>query len=53
LAGQSFGGEFIEELISRGENLTDILRLLCLYSLTNNGIKQKQLDNFKKEILEV
>eukprot|EP00696_Hemimastix_kukwesjijk_P015912 gnl/Hemi2/418_TR141_c0_g1_i1.p1 gnl/Hemi2/418_TR141_c0_g1~~gnl/Hemi2/418_TR141_c0_g1_i1.p1 ORF type:complete len:361 (+),score=106.36 gnl/Hemi2/418_TR141_c0_g1_i1:931-2013(+) len=44
--------DFIEECINRQEPLTRVLRLLCLYSLTNNGMSQKKLDFFRHEILQ-
>lgn len=44
--------EYIEEMINKQAPLTQVLRLLCLYSLVNNGLKAKQFEFFKKEILE-
>ncbi|KAF9969867.1 hypothetical protein BGZ73_007605 [Actinomortierella ambigua] len=44
--------EYIEEMINKQEPLIQVLRLLCLYSLVNGGLKQKQLEFFKHEILE-
>ncbi|KAI1320180.1 hypothetical protein EDD11_001784 [Mortierella claussenii] len=44
--------EYIEEMINKQVPLVQVLRLLCLYSLVNNGLKPKQLEFFKKEILE-
>lgn len=43
--------EYIEELIFRQEPIMKVLRLLCLYSIVNNGIKPKVLTQFKSEIL--
>ncbi|KAF0461713.1 Sec1-like protein [Gigaspora margarita] len=45
--------EYIEEMIDRHVPLTQVLRLLCLQSLVNGGLKQKGLEFFKKEILQV
>eukprot|EP01117_Protostelium_nocturnum_P018631 TRINITY_DN7835_c0_g2_i5.p1 TRINITY_DN7835_c0_g2~~TRINITY_DN7835_c0_g2_i5.p1 ORF type:complete len:478 (-),score=128.99 TRINITY_DN7835_c0_g2_i5:569-2002(-) len=45
--------EYIEECINRQESLVKVLRLLCLSSLVNNGIKQKQFEFFKREIIQV
>jgi len=45
--------EYIEELINRQESILKVLRLLCLYSQVSNGLKQKVLDTFKREILQV
>ncbi|OBT89935.1 hypothetical protein VE02_01498 [Pseudogymnoascus sp. 03VT05] len=44
--------EAIEELISRDAPLTEILRLLCLESCISGGIKPKELENFKRLILQ-
>ncbi|KAG0261630.1 hypothetical protein DFQ27_002865 [Actinomortierella ambigua] len=44
--------EYIEEMINKQAPLTQVLRLLCLYSLVNGGLKQKQFEFFKHEILE-
>lgn len=42
----------IEALINRGSSLTMVLRLLALESLCKGGIKEKELQNFKKEIYQ-
>ncbi|KAF9942459.1 hypothetical protein BGZ67_001441 [Mortierella alpina] len=44
--------EYIEEMINKQAKLVPVLRLLCLYSMVNNGLKPKQYDFFRKEILE-
>ncbi|KAL7273187.1 Vacuolar protein-sorting-associated protein 33 [Rhizina undulata] len=44
--------ETIEELIARNASVESVLRLLCIESLVTNGLKQKDLDNFKREILQ-
>ncbi|KAF9182517.1 hypothetical protein BGZ51_004705 [Haplosporangium sp. Z 767] len=44
--------EYIEEMINKQAPLGQVLRLLCLYSLVNSGLKPKQFEFFKKEILE-
>ncbi|KAF9314146.1 hypothetical protein BG003_004491 [Podila horticola] len=44
--------EYIEEMINKQAPIVQVLRLLCLYSLVNNGLKPKQFEFFKKEILE-
>ncbi|KAL8817187.1 MAG: hypothetical protein Q9191_008193 [Dirinaria sp. TL-2023a] len=41
----------IEELISRDAPLLTVLRLLCLESCVSGGLRQKDLDNFKRQIL--
>ncbi|KAF2163969.1 hypothetical protein M409DRAFT_68210 [Zasmidium cellare ATCC 36951] len=44
--------ENIEELIARDAPLTTVLRLLCLESCLANGIRQRDLDQFKRQILQ-
>lgn len=44
--------EYIEEMINKQAPLVQVLRLLCLYSLVNSGLKPKQFEFFKREILE-
>jgi vacuolar protein sorting-associated protein 33A len=44
--------ENIEELIARDAPLKTVLRLLCLESTLSNGIRQRDLDSFKKQILQ-
>ncbi|KAF2085650.1 vacuolar protein sorting-associated protein 33A [Saccharata proteae CBS 121410] len=41
----------IDELISRGVKLETILRLLCLESTINAGLRPRDLENFKRAIL--
>jgi len=43
----------IEELIAQGADMQVVLRLLCLASLTAGGIKAKNLESLKREILQV
>lgn len=45
--------EYIEECINKQEPLVKILRLLCLSSLVNNGLKVKQLEFWKRELVQV
>ena len=42
----------IEELISRDAPLTEVLRVLCLESCIAGGIKPRELETFKKMILQ-
>ena len=42
----------IEELIDRNAPLESALRLLCIESLVGQGLKPKDLDNFKREVLQ-
>lgn len=42
----------IEELIARDAPLTDVLRVLCLESCISGGIKPRELEAFKKMILQ-
>jgi hypothetical protein len=41
----------IEELIARDVPLPMALRLLCVYSVFNNGIRPRDLENFKRDVL--
>jgi len=42
----------IEECVSHRDPLAKVLRLMCLQSLTNNGLKQKLLDQYKLDIIQ-
>ncbi|KAH8676651.1 putative lysine-specific histone demethylase 1A [Tricladium varicosporioides] len=44
--------EPIEELIARDAPLTEVLRILCLESCIGGGIKPRELESFKKMILQ-
>ncbi|KAK3341757.1 Sec1-like protein [Lasiosphaeria hispida] len=44
--------EAIEELIARDTPLPQVLRLLCIYSCISGGIKSKELDHFRRLILQ-
>lgn len=44
--------ENIEEIIARGAPLRTALRLLCLSSCLNNGIRTRDLESFKRQILQ-
>lgn len=48
----SYQHDTIEELISRDVPLTTVLRLLCLESCISGGIRPRDLDNFKRLILQ-
>merc|ERR1711957_211032 len=54
ITAQSSGNvlENIEDMIDDQQPVHEVFRLLCLYSLCNNGIKPKQLDQIKKCILQ-
>ncbi|MBE7180098.1 MAG: Sec1 family protein, partial [Terriglobus roseus] len=41
----------ISELIARNVPVKTVLRLVCLESVMNNGIRVKDLDHFKREII--
>ncbi|KAM5187626.1 vacuolar protein sorting-associated protein 33A isoform 1-T1 [Callospermophilus lateralis] len=43
---------YIEDCIAQKHPLTKVLRLLCLQSVCNSGLKQKVLDYYKREILQ-
>ncbi|KAL2154901.1 hypothetical protein VTH82DRAFT_3577 [Thermothelomyces myriococcoides] len=53
-AGADPSGQFdaIEELIARDTPLPLVLRLLCIYSCISGGIKTKELDHFRRLILQ-
>ena len=44
--------DYIERLIGEMEPLTTVLRLLCLLSVTQSGIKGKIFDFFRREIVQ-
>ncbi len=43
---------YIEEMIDRQEPLIKVLRLLCLQSLTQNGLKKSVYDNYRRDIIQ-
>ncbi|XP_015119158.1 vacuolar protein sorting-associated protein 33A [Diachasma alloeum] len=43
---------FIEDCIAQQKPLLKVLRLLCIQSITNSGLKQKLLDYYKREIVQ-
>ncbi|XP_074743037.1 vacuolar protein sorting-associated protein 33A isoform X1 [Strix uralensis] len=43
---------YIEDCIAQKHPLIKILRLVCLQSVCNSGLKQKVLDHYKREILQ-
>ncbi|KAE8635138.1 hypothetical protein XENTR_v10002524 [Xenopus tropicalis] len=44
---------YIEDCIAKKDPIIKILRLVCLQSVCNTGLKQKVLDYYKREILQV
>ena len=44
--------EQIEEMLATQEPLVQVLRVLCLQSLCNGGIKAKQFDHLRREVLQ-
>jgi len=44
--------EYIQEAINKQESVVKVFRLLCLYSLTNNGLKEKEYNFIRREILQ-
>eukprot|EP00026_Physarum_polycephalum_P002888 Phypoly_transcript_02897.p1 GENE.Phypoly_transcript_02897~~Phypoly_transcript_02897.p1 ORF type:complete len:241 (+),score=51.52 Phypoly_transcript_02897:364-1086(+) len=44
--------DYIEECINKKEPIVEVLRLFILLNLTSNGLKAKQLEFFKREILQ-
>ncbi|XP_033333810.1 vacuolar protein sorting-associated protein 33A [Megalopta genalis] len=43
---------YIEDLIAQQQPILKVLRLLCIQSLTNSGLKLKLLDYYKREIIQ-
>lgn len=43
--------DFIEEMICKQKPIEKVLRLICMQSSAGNGLKQKVLDGYKKEII--
>lgn len=43
---------YIEDLIAQQEPLLKVLRLICIQSITNSGLKPKLLDYYKREIVQ-
>eukprot|EP00834_Sanchytrium_tribonematis_P006767 NODE_533_length_6371_cov_1.461894.p1 type:complete len:580 gc:universal NODE_533_length_6371_cov_1.461894:3697-1958(-) len=44
--------DHVEELIARGENVDDTIRLLSIISLSTDGLKSKKLELLKKEFVQ-
>ncbi|KAJ5075392.1 vacuolar protein sorting-associated protein 33a [Anaeramoeba ignava] len=54
LAGEiTDANEYIENLINKQDKIQSVFRILCLQSLILNGLKQKDFDFFRKEIVQV
>jgi hypothetical protein len=45
--------DYIEEMIDKQAPIMQPLRLLCLFSLVNGGMKPKNYDFFRREIIQV
>lgn len=45
--------DYIEEMIDRQKPLIQVLRLLCLMSVAQGGLKAKLFDHFRREIVQV
>ena len=43
---------YIEDCIAKEESLVKVLRLICIQSFANNGLKSKVLEFYKREILQ-
>jgi vacuolar protein sorting-associated protein 33A len=44
--------DYIEELIDKQEPIVKVLRVLCLMSIVQGGLKAKVLEHFKREIIQ-
>ena len=45
--------DYIEEMIGKQAPIKTVLRMLCLYSISNGGLKTRVYDFFRKEIIQV
>lgn len=45
--------DYIVERITLQDTLLRIIQLLCLYSLVNGGLRSKDYDTIRKEIIQV
>jgi hypothetical protein len=52
IAGSVVDPTYLDEVIARKEPMTRVLRLLCLRSLTSNGIKPKQYEQLCRDFLQ-
>ncbi|XP_077995309.1 vacuolar protein sorting-associated protein 33A-like [Glandiceps talaboti] len=43
---------YIEDCIAKKESLIKVIRLICMQSVTNNGLKPKILDFYRREIIQ-
>ncbi|PKY01571.1 putative vacuolar sorting protein [Aspergillus campestris IBT 28561] len=51
-ADPTYHHEAVEELISRDVPLKSVLRLLCLESCMSGGLRPRELENFKRQIVQ-
>lgn len=51
-ADPTYQHESIEELISRDVSLKTVLRLLCLESCMSGGLRPRDLENFKRQVVQ-
>lgn len=51
-ADSTYQHETVEELISRDVPLKNVLRLLCLESCMSGGLRPRDLENFKRQIVQ-
>eukprot|EP00048_Salpingoeca_helianthica_P023237 m.23195 g.23195 ORF g.23195 m.23195 type:complete len:593 (+) comp8436_c0_seq1:30-1808(+) len=45
--------EYVEDCIARKEELTKVLRLVCLHSVLCNGLKPKVFESYRRDIIHV
>lgn len=43
--------EFVESMICKQKPINKVLRLICMQSIAGNGLKQKVLDSYKREMI--
>lgn len=44
---------FIEDLMAKGAPLKTVIRLMCMQCIAGSGFKQKVLDYYKRELVQV
>jgi hypothetical protein len=45
--------EYVDDIMSRALPVLEVLRQVCIFSFVKGGLKQKQLDTFRKEFIQV
>jgi len=45
-------GNNLDKFIARGDSISKVLRLLCIYSIVSSGLKKKQFDYYRTQFLQ-